>query len=238
MLKDPSGILLIDKPEGVTSHDVVACVRKNGHFSKVGHAGTLDPLATGLLVLLVGGATHYFSFLMQGEKSYEAIVTLGVSTETGDREGRITRSASYEGVTLEKVQKAFETLQGPQEQIPPMYSAIKYQGKRLYQMVRRGVSVERRPRPIFIRTLELLAFHPPTLSFFLVCSKGTYVRALVETMGEKWGCPSHLSALRRVQSGFFSVAEAVLFEKVRRLDRSALLPFLRELPASDRSSFR
>jgi len=232
MLKDPSGILLIDKPEGVTSHDVVACVRKNGHFSKVGHAGTLDPLATGLLVLLVGRATRTSSSLIQDEKSYEATVALGFSTETGDREGKPIRYGSYETVTLEKVQKTFETLRGPQVQIPPMYSAVKHHGRKLYQMARQGISIERSPREILIRTLELLTFQPPTLSFFLVCSKGTYVRALVETMGQHWECPSHLSSLRRLQSGIFSVKEAVPFEKVRRLDREALLHFLRELPES------
>jgi len=227
MDNDPFGILLIDKPEGVTSHDVVACIRRKGRFQKVGHAGTLDPLATGLLVLLIGRATRSAASYLEHEKCYEATMTLGVATETGDREGNPIRYGPYEQVHLGKVQEIFNALEGSSEQIPPMYSAVKQGGRKLYELARKGLSIERSPRRIFIRLLELREFHPPTLSFFLVCSKGTYVRALVETIGERLGCPGHLASLRRVRSGTFVVEEAVPFEEARHLDREALVKLLK-----------
>ena len=223
MGSDPLGILLIDKPEGMTSHDVVACIRKKGSFNKVGHTGTLDPLATGLLVLLIGGATRRAGLFLQDEKSYEAKMTLGLSTETGDCEGKPIQYGPYEHVRLEEVVEVFKTLQGAIDQVPPMYSAVKQGGQKLYELARKGLSVERAPRKVTIRVLELRAFHLPTLSFVLTCSKGTYVRTLVETIGEKLGCPSHLSSLRRTQAGPFSVTEAISIEKALMLDREALL---------------
>lgn len=227
MADDPFGILLIDKPEEVTSHDVVAFVRRAGRFDKVGHAGTLDPLATGLLVLLIGRATRLAGRFLQDEKSYEATMCFGFSTDTGDREGKPVAYGSYDPLRLEKVQATFKALEGTMNQIPPMYSALKQGGKKLYELARKGISVDRPPRQITIRKLTLHTFAPPTLSFSLVCSKGTYVRALVETMGERLGCPGHLASLRRVRSGPFSIQEALPFETVRRLDRQALVKFIR-----------
>lgn len=229
MESDPSGILLIDKPDGVTSHDVVALIRRAGRFKKVGHAGTLDPLATGLLVLLIGKATRRAESFLQDEKSYEATMTLGFSTETGDREGKPFQFGTYHHVRPEKVEAVFQTLQGPVTQLPPMYSAVKQGGRRLYQWARKGISVTRVPRQVRIRTLALRTFQPPALSFFLVCSKGTYVRSLVEMIGEKLGCPGHLSSLRRIQSGRFSVNTALPFEKARSLDRESLSRLLKPL---------
>ena len=229
MGNDPAGILLIDKPEGITSHDVVDWIRRKGSFDKVGHTGTLDPLATGLLILLIGQATRNASRFLQDEKSYEAVMALGVSTETGDREGKPVRHGSYQQVRRESVVEAFQTLQGVVEQIPPMYSAVKQRGRKLYELARKGLSVERVPRKITIRLLELREFYPPTVSFFLICSKGTYVRSLVEAIGEKLGCPCHLTSLRRTQAGSFSVTEAVSFEEMRHSERESLLKYLRPL---------
>lgn len=230
MESDPVGILLVDKPEGMTSHDVVDFIRKKGSFTKVGHTGTLDPLATGLLVLLIGQATRSATLFLQDEKSYEATVTFGFSTETGDREGEPKRYGPYHHLHLEEIESVFQTLKGVIDQVPPMYSAVKRGGRKLYELARRGVSVERTPRKVTIQVLELREFQPPTLSFFLTCSKGTYVRSLVETIGEKVGCPCHLSSLRRTRAGPFSLKEATPFEKVRPLDREALTKLLRPLP--------
>ena len=229
MGSDPLGILLIDKLEGMTSHDVVARIRKRGSFNKVGHTGTLDPLATGLLVLLIGRATRSAGLFLQDEKSYEATMTFGLSTETGDREGRPIQHGPYEHVCPERVVEVFKTLEGVVEQVPPMYSAVKQGGRKLYELARKGLSVERAARKVTIRVLELRAFHLPTLSFFLTCSKGTYVRSLVETIGDKLGSPCHLSSLRRIRAGPFSVTEAVPFEKVLTFNRAALLNHLRPL---------
>ncbi len=223
MTEEYSGILLVDKPAGMTSHDVVAYIRKKGHFRKVGHAGTLDPFATGLLVILVGKTTRAASHFIQDDKSYEGTITLGLATQTGDPEGEVIRRGSYDHVSVEKARTVFESLLGPQEQVPPMYSAVKQNGKKLYELARKGIEVERPPRSIRIRTFELLRFEPPALSFFLACSKGTYVRVLAETAGERLGCPAHLSSLRRLRSGNFSIEEAVSFESLRQNDS----PFLR-----------
>ncbi|MFH1858111.1 MAG: tRNA pseudouridine(55) synthase TruB [Candidatus Omnitrophota bacterium] len=232
MVDDPCGILLVDKPEGVTSHDVVALVRKRGRFRKVGHAGTLDPMATGLLVLLIGPATHAAGTFLQDVKSYEAVMRLGFSTETGDREGHPVQHGSYRSLTEQTVQAVFKTLEGPLAQVPPMYSALKKNGRKLYELARKGISVEREPREVVIHTLELRAFRPPDVSFFLVCSKGTYVRSLAEAIGERLGCPGHLVSLRRVHSGAFSISETIPFEVIRRGTRDALLPYLRPLPTA------
>ena len=227
MSKELSGILLIDKPEGVTSHDVVDCVRKRGRFRKVGHTGTLDPFATGLLVLLIGEMTRRSTTFLHDEKSYEATMLLGVSTETGDCEGKPVCFGPYHHVTREKMVEVFGSLRGPQEQIPPMYSAIKHRGEKLYELARKGLSVERAPRSIFIRTLELRDFNPPSISFSLSCSKGTYVRTLSETIGERLGCPAHLSSLRRVRAGAFSIDEAIPYGEIRCLERDSLMPYLK-----------
>lgn len=232
MESDPTGILLIDKPEGMTSHDVVAFVRRRGRFRKVGHAGTLDPLATGLLVLLVGQATRTAKNFLQDDKSYEATMTLGYSTDTGDREGKPLWRGTYGHLHREEILPILKTLEGSLVQVPPMYSAVKHEGKKLYELARKGISVERAPRQVTIYSLELRAFAPPTLSFFLSCSKGTYVRSLVETLGERLGCPGHLSSLRRLRSGPFSVLEAIPFERVRDGKGEDLLKYLRPLPVS------
>ncbi len=227
---EPSGILLIDKPEGITSHDVVDFIRRQGGFRKVGHAGTLDPLARGLLVLLAGrSATREAGRFLRDEKAYEAILTFGFSTDTGDREGKPLQYGTYQHIHSEKIKETFLALQGIREQTVPIYSAVKKEGKKLYELARKGIVVEPPSRTIRIQTLEMRSFEPPNLSFFLVCSKGTYVRALVETIGENLGCPAHLAFLYRVRSGPFSVSEAFPFEEARKWDRETLVRKLRPL---------
>jgi len=217
---------LVDKPEGMTSHDVVASIRGRGRFSKVGHAGTLDPLATGVLVLLIGKATREADRFLQDEKTYEGTLTFGVSTETGDREGKPVRHGTYQHICPEAVKEVFKRLKGSSWQYPPMYSAVKQNGRKLYEWAREGIALERKPRTIMIRTLQMRHFHLPELSFYLVCSKGTYVRTLAETIAEQLGCPGHLTQLRRIQSGMFSVREALSFEEARTMDRKTLISHL------------
>src|SRR4051812_14449617 len=170
-----AGIVNIDKPQGMTSHDVVARVRRITGQKKVGHAGTLDPLATGVLPVLLGKATRLVEYLSDADKAYKATVVLGANTDTYDREGVLTRVPDAPTPSQEEVEEALSSFRGEIEQLPPMHSALKVGGKKLYELARAGVEVERKPRPITIRRLELEACNPPALSIFVECSKGTYI---------------------------------------------------------------
>lgn len=201
------GILLVDKPAGMTSHDVVDVVRRALGTRKVGHAGTLDPLATGLLVLGVGRATRLLRFLGDLPKTYEGTGVLGVRTTTLDAEGEVTATAPVE-VSREELERACAELEGESLQRPPAYSAVKVGGRKLYEAARRGERLEAEPRRIRVDRFEVLAFDPPRFDFRVVCSGGTYVRVLVADVGEALGCGAHLAALRRTAIGPFTVAEA------------------------------
>ncbi|HOA78644.1 MAG TPA: tRNA pseudouridine(55) synthase TruB [Bacilli bacterium] len=212
-----NGILLIDKPAGLTSHAVVAWLRKILDIKRIGHAGTLDPAATGLLVILVGSATKLFPYLSDLDKEYEGEVTIGVSTDTLDAEGNITAVKEVEGEIA--ADEALISLLGEREQAPPMFSAIKSAGKKLYELARKGIEIERRPRAIAVYDLKRIS---PVVyengrarfSFYTRVSKGTYIRTLSAEIGEKLGFPAHLSALRRLSVGSFSVREASGLEEV------------------------
>ncbi|MGB4333089.1 MAG: tRNA pseudouridine(55) synthase TruB, partial [Bacilli bacterium] len=212
-----NGILLIDKPAGLTSHAVVARLRKILDIKRIGHAGTLDPAATGLLVILVGSATKLFPYLSDLDKEYEGEVTIGVSTDTLDAEGNITAVKEVEGEIA--ADEALISLLGEREQAPPMFSAIKSAGKKLYELARKGIEIERRPRAIAVYDLKRIS---PVVyengrarfSFYTRVSKGTYIRTLSAEIGEKLGFPAHLSALRRLSVGSFSVREASGLEEV------------------------
>lgn len=212
-----NGILLIDKPAGLTSHAVVARLRKILDIKRIGHAGTLDPAATGLLVILVGSATKLFPYLSDLDKEYEGEVTIGVSTDTLDAEGNITAVKEVEGEIA--ADEALISLLGEREQVPPMFSAIKSAGKKLYELARKGIEIERRPRAIAVYDLKRIS---PVVyengrarfSFYTRVSKGTYIRTLSAEIGEKLGFPAHLSALRRLSVGSFSVREASGLEEV------------------------
>lgn len=203
-----NGILLIDKPSGWTSSDVVAKLRGVLHEKRIGHAGTLDPMATGLLVLFVGRATRACSFAEADDKEYHAGLRLGLTTDTQDVTGRTLRESDASFVAEETLREALAGFEGEIGQIPPMYSAIKQNGKKLYEIARRGGEVERKPRPITIYRLALTGRDGEDWLLDIECSKGTYVRTLCHDIGESLGCGGCMSALRRVRAGAFSVQEA------------------------------
>lgn len=202
------GVLLVDKPQGLTSHDVVARARRIFKMKKIGHAGTLDPMATGLLILLIGRATRLSQYLMSLDKVYEGSVTLGETTNSHDAEGEIVSTRPVPDLTEDEVKAALKEFVGDQYQIPPMFSAIKKEGVPLYKLARKGQTIEREPRFIRVSSYELLRFESPVLDVRVRCSKGTYIRTLANDLGEKIGCGAHLSALRRTASDRFTVDDA------------------------------
>ena len=211
-----NGILLIDKPQEWTSHDVVGKLRGILHEKRIGHSGTLDPMATGLLVIFVGRATRAVEFAEADAKEYIAGLRLGVTTDTQDITGTVL-AEKPQSVTVQDVQAILPRFTGPQEQIPPMYSAIKVGGKKLYDIARKGGEVERKPRAITIHSLELVeGGNVPEGDFCLdvVCSKGTYIRTLCNDMGEALGVGGTMSSLRRVRAGEFSLDSALTLEQV------------------------
>jgi tRNA pseudouridine55 synthase len=195
-----SGILNIDKPQGITSHDAVLAVRRVSGIRRVGHAGTLDPMATGVLVVCVGRATRLVEYLMATEKEYAGTVRLGVETVTYDAEGEVIREAAV-AIDRRQVEEALECFHGTIEQVPPMYSAVKHKGQPLYKLARQGISVPRRGRQVTISQIALADWSPPDFSFKLSCSSGTYVRSLVHDLGQMLKCGAHLTRLTRTRSG-------------------------------------
>lgn len=200
------GLVLVDKPKGMTSHDVVDAVRRNLGTRKVGHAGTLDPMATGLLVLGAGRATRLLRYLGDLPKSYVGAARLGVETDTLDADGTVVRSAAV-AATREEVAAAAAALLGGSMQTPPAYSAVKVRGRKLYQAARRGEELEAPARPVRVEAFDVTGFDAATFAFAVTCSGGTYVRVLVADVGRALGCGAHLTALRRTAIGPFSVGE-------------------------------
>ena len=211
----PSGILVFDKPQGFTSHDVVAKLRGILMTRKIGHGGTLDPMATGVLPIFVGGATKAADYAAAQDKTYEAGFTLGFSTDTQDTTGTVT-AQSEKRVTEDEVRAALNTFLGAQKQVPPMYSAIKIDGQKLYDLARKGKEVERPARDITILDIALLDFDEQAQkgAFRVTCSKGTYVRTIVHDLGQKLGTCAAMHALTRIRSGVYTLAQAVTFETV------------------------
>ncbi len=216
------GILLIDKHKDCTSHDIVDMVRRCYKMKSVGHAGTLDPMATGLLILLIGKATKVSQYLMSSDKTYEGEMTLGCTTNTQDAEGEITAQNEVPDFTQEHLLEKMKSFLGDQYQTPPMFSAKKVNGVPLYKMARKGQEVKREPRFIRISKFELLNWQKPLLQFRLDCSKGTYVRTIANDFGQALGCGAMLSALRRTKSGSFDVANAITIEELKTLPPSQL----------------
>jgi tRNA pseudouridine55 synthase len=210
-------VLLVDKPRGLTSHQTVAIVKKRLQVKKAGHAGTLDPLATGLLLVGIGEATKLTRFLAQEEKEYEATALLGIHTDTGDTEGEIL-SRQEPQVEEGRLETALANFRGKIKQRPPVYSALKHRGKPLYQWARKGVLVEVPEREVEIFSLKMEKIDLPLVSFRVSCSKGTYIRALCRDLGEILGCGAALSALRRTKSGPFTVENAATLERIGALD--------------------
>ena len=209
------GILLLDKPGGVSSNHALQQVKRLFQAAKAGHTGSLDPLATGLLPLCLGHTTKFSGFLLDADKRYRVTVTLGVTTDSADADGNVLATRPIDGVDAAAVQAVLPRFTGSIEQLPPMYSAVKHQGQRLYKLAREGKEVERTPRTVQIFALELRRFTPPTLELDVHCSKGTYVRTLAEEIGAALGCGAHVSALRRTgvgpyvegETGFVTMAE-------------------------------
>jgi len=212
-----NGVIVVDKPGGMTSARVVGAVKRALQVKKIGHTGTLDPMATGVLPLCIGEGTKVAGYLLAEDKEYEGELLLGVETDTLDREGQVQSEARMEAalVTREQLLQAMARFVGPIEQVPPMFSALKQDGRRLHQLARQGVEVERKARSIVVHSFELLSFSESRARFSVAASKGTYVRSLVYDVGRVLGCGAHLTELRRTRSGKFSLSEAVTLDQLQ-----------------------
>jgi len=208
------GVLLLDKPVGLSSNDALIKAKRVLNAKKAGHTGTLDPFATGLLPLCFGEATKFSQDLLEADKSYEATVHLGIMTTTGDTEGETIEERPVD-VTREAIEAALARFRGPILQVPPMYSALKRDGKALYEYAREGITLEREARPVTIHGLSLIDYTAPFLKILVTCSKGTYVRVLGEDIGAALGCGAHLKALRRVQVGSLTTARMITLEDLQ-----------------------
>lgn len=220
------GILPLDKPVGISSNAALQAVRRMFGAEKAGHAGTLDPLASGLLPVLFGQATRFSGWLLDADKAYRASVRLGVTTQTADAEGKVLETRPVE-LALAQIDDALARFRGEIEQVPPMYSALKRAGRPLYELARQGLTVERAPRRVRIERLDLLEFSGTRLDIQVVCSKGTYIRTLAEDIGRALGCGAHLAALRRTAAGNFTIEQAAALDHLAGLDDDGRTGWLR-----------
>ncbi|MGC9393306.1 MAG: tRNA pseudouridine(55) synthase TruB [Anaerolineae bacterium] len=230
-----NGFLIVDKPAGMTSHDVVNAVRRMAGTRRVGHTGTLDPLATGVLVLALGAATRLVQFIAGSDKTYRATLRLGQTTTTYDADGEVVERRPVM-VSQAEIKAALARFHGDSAQIPPMYSAVKVKGQKLYKLARQGKEIERAPRPITIHRLDVVEWALPDLTIEVACSAGTYVRSLAHDVGQMLGCGAHLIALTRTAAGEFRLADAYTLEALRALAQAgrlaeALLPLKTALTA-------
>ncbi len=210
-----SGVLVVDKPIGMTSHDVVQVIRRGTGIRRAGHTGTLDPRASGVLVILLGPAVRLSEYVSASDKRYQATIRLGSSTDTFDGEGRIIKTSPVPNLTEEELDTGLQTFVGEIEQVPPPYSAIKVDGRRAYDMAREGEEVNLEPRKIEVYSLELLEWNSPELVVDVFCSSGTYVRSLANDLGTKLGCGAYLIGLRRTKSGRFTLRDAVPLRRLQ-----------------------
>src|SRR5256714_5479874 len=230
----PDGVLLVDKAEGMTSHDVVALVRRQLGIKKIGHCGTLDPIATGLLLLTIGRGTKVQDLLMSEDKEYVGTLTLGASTSTQDREGEVIETKPVPQLSEDKIRGAFEKFRGDFYQMPPMVSAKKHGGVPLYKLARQGKVVEREPRFVHVYRYSIDRIALPEIDFSVLCSKGFYVRTYVHDIGQLLGCGAHLKSLRRTQSGRFDVAKTISVDEIKNAPREEILGRLLRLPEVSR----
>ncbi|MEY2481170.1 MAG: tRNA pseudouridine55 synthase [Verrucomicrobiota bacterium] len=230
----PDGVLLVDKAAGMTSHDVVALVRRRLQIKKVGHCGTLDPLATGLLILTLGRGTKIQDLLMSEDKNYAGTLTLGITTSTQDRDGEVVQERPVPSLDEQMVRAVFETFRGDFYQTPPMVSAIKHGGVPLYKLARQGKVVEREPRFVHVYGYTIDRIAPPEIDFSVMCSKGFYVRTYVHDIGEALGCGAHLKNLRRTKSGRFDVADAISVDEIKAAEPVDILGRILTLPEVSR----
>lgn len=217
------GVLNINKTEGITSFDVVAGIKRITRVKKVGHAGTLDPEASGVLLICLGKATKIVPFLMDTTKEYRATLHLGVTTDTLDSTGTVLQRAEKVAVTESEIREVIRSLSGEIEQVPPMFSALWHQGKRLYELAREGVEVERKPRKVWIYRLTIRSYDLPFLTFDVTCSKGTYIRTLCADIGQKLGVGGHMSSLQRRRVGDMTIEQAIPFDVIRQKDAAEIL---------------
>ena len=222
-----AGIISIDKPAGWTSFDVVNFLRNRYNIPKVGHCGTLDPAATGLLVLVLGEYTRFSDKLMASDKVYQCTLRLGIETDSYDLDGQVIAEKEV-NVTEEQLLETLKSFEGDQMQTPPMVSAVKVGGKKLYELARKGVEIEREARPIHIASIKVEKVALPDCEFLLECSKGTYVRSLCHDVGAKLGCGGTLAALRRLRSGSFDIKDAVTIDALKELDVDSFKALLAE----------
>src|SRR5213596_1129398 len=230
----PDGVLLVDKAEEMTSHDVVALVRRKLGTKKIGHCGTLDPIATGLLLLTVGRGTKVQDLLMSEDKEYAGTFVLGVTTDTQDRQGEVIQQRPVPPLDENQIRSAFEKFRGDFYQLPPMVSAKKHGGVPLYKLARQGKVVEREPRLVHVYHYTIDRIALPEIDFSVLCSKGFYVRTYVHDIGEELGCGGHLKSLRRTKSGRFDVAHAISVDQIKDASREKILSHLMTLPEVSR----
>jgi tRNA pseudouridine55 synthase len=230
----PDGVLLVDKAAGMTSHDVVALVRRRLQIRKVGHCGTLDPLATGLLLLTLGRGTKIQDLLMAEDKEYSGTMMLGAITSTQDKDGEVIERGEVPPLDEETIRAAFEKFRGDFYQTPPMVSAIKQAGVPLYKLARQGKTVEREPRLVHIYRHSIDRVTLPEIDFTVVCSKGFYVRTYAHDIGAELGCGAHLHSLRRVKSGRFDVASAISVDEIKTAEPSEIVARVLSLPQVSR----
>ena len=210
------GVLNIDKPAGMTSMDVVRRIKRASRQKRVGHGGTLDPIATGVVAICLGQATRMMEYLIDDTRHYAGQIELGVETDTYDAMGEVTSRKSPAAVTLQDVEHALEAFKGDIEQVPPMYSALKIQGRRLYHLARAGVEVERAPRKMQVSEIELLDWTPPVVAVEVACGRGFYMRSLAHDLGQMLGCGGHLKALTRLRTGPFKLSDALALEEAEQ----------------------
>jgi tRNA pseudouridine55 synthase len=228
------GVLLVDKGPDMTSHDVVAVARRCLNIKKIGHCGTLDPMATGLLILVVGRATKIQDLLMSEDKEYVGTIRLGTTTNTQDAEGEVIEEKEVPNYSADEITAAFEEFKGDLYQIPPMVSAIKRDGVPLYKLARQGKTVERDPRLVHVYSSRIDRVELPDIDFTIKCSKGFYVRTYAHDIGQKLGCGAHLGKLRRTRSGKFDTSRTVSFEQLKNGEREEVLKALISLPEVSR----
>ena len=231
---DIDGVLLVDKSQAMTSHDVVAITRRSLNTKKVGHCGTLDPLATGLLIITIGRGTKIQDLLMSEDKEYVGTLKLGEETDSQDSDGQVTKSSPVPEFTREQIDAAFAKFHGDFYQTPPMVSAIKKDGVPLYKLARQGKVVEREPRFVHVYAHEIIAIRPMEIDFRVVCSKGFYVRTYAHEIGAELGCGAHLKVLRRTKSGRFSVEGAITIDELKAGPLDAVAQRVLSLPAVSR----
>jgi len=228
------GVLLVDKAEAMTSHDVVALVRRRLEMKKIGHCGTLDPIATGLLLLTIGRGTKVQDLLMSEDKEYVGTLMLGVTTSTQDRQGEVIDRRPVPPLGENEIRTAFEKFRGDFHQLPPMVSAKKHGGVPLYKLARQGKVVEREPRLVHVYRYTIDRIALPEIDFSVLCSKGFYVRTYVHDIGEVLGCGAHLKSLRRTKSGRFDVANAITVGEIKNAPRDEIIKRILSLPEVSR----